>query len=170
MVDKDSFLQILNKNTEVKLSEDKEKDSHLKEKINNVKKDVDLYLSSIEDLIKNITNWVSGTPFEINTSDKKISDTTHGINKPFFYIAKYFSLTYGRVNINFDPLGCLKYPHNGLIDIDVNDLKLVKAYDNIFLLLDSNGNGKWYFSDNRKRYPLDGDSFRSFLLKTLNIE
>ncbi|BBR04059.1 hypothetical protein L1R45_00980 [Klebsiella pneumoniae] len=170
MVDKDRFLQKLNENTEAKLSEDKEKDAQLKEKIDNAKKVVDLYLSSIENLIKSITNWVSGTPFEINIFDKKLSDTTRGINTPLFYTAKYFSLTLGNINITFDPLGCLKYPHNGLIDIDVNDLKLVKAYDNIFLLLDSNGNGKWYFSDNRKKYPVDGDSFRSFLLKTLNIE
>ena len=88
MVDKDRFLQKLNENTEAKLSEDKEKDAQLKEKIDNAKKVVDLYLSSIENLIKSITNWVSGTPFEINIFDKKLSDTTRGINTPLFYTAK----------------------------------------------------------------------------------
>ncbi|HBY6278101.1 TPA: hypothetical protein MI384_26295 [Klebsiella pneumoniae] len=175
MVDDDNFSKKIKLHAKEKESNLKESEAQLKAKSDKISQGISLCSSAIDQLIADIASWVSDSPITLEVNKSTTSDllvSANGNQEIKFYQTSFFTLHYFDVEIIFSPDGFIKYNHlhDGLIKIDVNKARVLKAYDHIFLMRDKNGSDSWFFSDKKQRYVLDEKSFKKFLLKTLGIE
>ena len=170
MVDKDSFLNKLNQRAQdEKLAQEKAKieKQNLHAEAN---KKIEIYISEINALISDITDWISGSSIELITMQKEISEKISDKVGRLEYKVNQFLLVYKGLKINFQPKGCLNSSYNGRIEIVVDSLDLEQVYHSIIFTPEPDGSYQWHFMDSHKPLLITGDNFREFILKTLNIK
>ena len=170
MVDKDSFLNKLNQRAQDELLAQEKAKTEQQKLHAEANKKVEIYISAINTLISDITDWVSGGPFELITKQREIHEQISSKGGKVSYEVNQLFLVYKGLKINFNPTGCVKNPYNGRIEIVLESFKLEQVYNSMVFALDSDGNYQWYFIGSHKPLLITGDVFRDFTLKTLNIK
>ncbi|HBT9662457.1 TPA: hypothetical protein MCN56_004448 [Klebsiella pneumoniae] len=170
MVDKDNFLKKLNQNSAERISDEQKKEAAKKEMIDKAKHDSSFYASEVKSLVSNVEKWLSESSIKIVKKEIAVSEFLKDNLTQVNYNVFQFALVYEGLSIIFTPQGCLRFQNSGLIDILVDQPKLTKVYEDIALLVDSECKYQWFFSDNKNKFIVNGDTFRDFVLKTIGIE
>ncbi|MCH6139120.1 hypothetical protein [Klebsiella variicola] len=170
MVDKDSFLNKLNQRAQDELLAQEKAKAEQQKLHAEANKKIETYISAINTLISDITDWISGGPFELITKQKEIHEQVSSKVGKVRYVVNQLYLVYKGHKINFNPTGCLNKSYNGRIEIVLESLKLEQVYHSMIFAPDPDGNYQWHFVDSHKPLLITGDVFRDFTLKTLNIK